>query len=329
MLPANMAASSYVEPHADWFRVFSSLAAPTFILASGMMVAFGAASKRHSWEHFVLRGGLLLLTAALVDALIWKLVPFRSFDVLYLLGLACPLTYFVCRIGRRWQLAAVMIAILAAPILQKVFGYADCPSDIYLWGTNKGELMAKAIHPTGVAHHLFVDGWFPLFPWLRVSFSGVLVAQYFFLSSPNRRYPQLIVASSVLLLLGIPLWLADPGPHYVRAGYSEMFYPPTVGFIITAIGFATSALWVARWQVKSPVCVPLRWLGEASLFMYVLHFAIIAFVIAPQLSPKPLKPFLILNFSTLAVLVLVAASLHRLKRFWPNRAFLFKFFFGG
>lgn len=329
MVPANMSASSYVEPHPDWFRVLSSLAAPTFVLLAGMMVAFGTCSKRSSWQHYVLRGALLLLTAALIDVLIWKLTPFRSFDVLYLVGVSCPLTYFACRLSRRMHLGAAILVILAAPLLQYLAGYADCPSDVFLWGSRQGEMLAKPVHPTGVVHHFFIDGWFPLFPWLGISLSGALIARCFLLPSTGERRSALAVTSCVLLLLGIPLWLACPGPRYVRAGYSEMFYPPTAGFILTSIGFAMAALWLVKWVERSPVGAPLRWLGEASLFMYILHCALINFVIEPRFVSKPLGPFLILNVITLAAMVLIGAGLHRVKKSWPNRPFLFKFYCGG
>jgi uncharacterized membrane protein len=329
MVPANLAATSYSEPHAGWFRVLSSLAAPTFILVAGMMVAFGAISKHHRWHYFALRGALLLLTGAVVDLLIWKLTPFRSFDVLYLIGFACPLTYLFCQLHRRWQWTGVLIMVLGAPALQLAFGYAECPSDIFLWGPHKGELMAKAAHPTGVAHHLFIDGWFPLFPWMGVSFVGALIVQYFYSASGNHRLGRQVISALVLVLLGVPLWLAAPGPHYVRAGYSELFYPPVVGLVMTALGFAISALWAARWNSGRPIVAPLRWLGEAALCMYVLHFAIIAYVIEPRFPAMELTPFLVLSFVTLTGLVLVAAGLHWLKRYWPKRPYLVKFFFGG
>jgi len=330
MLPANMAALIYAEPHALWFRIFSSFAAPTFVFVSGMMVAFGGTSGKHGLKSYLLRGGLLLIVAALVDVLIWKLIPFYSYDVLYLIGLSCPLAFLFTKLDRSWQLGLLGLILLATPLLQLFFGYTDYPSEIYLWGSDAGTWSVVAAKPTGVLQHLFIDGYFPIFPWLGISFSGVFIAQHFYgASQAGSSRVRVGVAALVLLAVGIAAWVSYPGLHYVRAGYSEMFYPPTVGFILTALGFVLAALWLAHWNPGARIYAPLRWLGEASLFMYVLHYSLIHFLLDPRFPGQPFPVFLLINFTTLLLLLALAGGLHRLKQVWSRRPFLVRFFFGG
>src|SRR4051812_49048639 len=92
MVPANMAASVYVEPHALWFRVASSFAAPTFVMVAGMMIVLAQNSRAKSWGYYLSRGILLVGMGAFIDVFVYKFFPFYSFDVLYLIGISCPLT---------------------------------------------------------------------------------------------------------------------------------------------------------------------------------------------------------------------------------------------
>jgi len=81
--------------HPMWFNILSSFAAPLFILLSGYMVAINSAKKHDSLSYYLLRGGMMILTAALVDVLIWHLIPFATFDVLYIIGLGMPVVYLL------------------------------------------------------------------------------------------------------------------------------------------------------------------------------------------------------------------------------------------
>lgn len=329
MLPSNMAASVYAEPHAGWFRIMSSLAAPTFVSLAGMMVGFGSITNKYDGKHFLLRGGLLLIIGALVDILIWRFIPFYSYDVLYLIGIACPLTYFFTKINIRRQVALLTLIFLATPVLQLIFGYTDYPSEIYMWGIDAGRFSTEASHPTSVLQHLLIDGWFPIFPWIGISFSGAFIAQHFFISDHSKTYSRIGMAALLLLMSGGPLWMLYPGVHYVRAGYSEMFYPPTLGFVLTAIGFMMAVLWLVHWHSEARIYAPLRWLGEASLFIYILHYSIIHFYLESHFPGRPLSEFMVINFITFAFLLVVAFGLHRLKQAWPTRPFFFRFLLGG
>jgi uncharacterized membrane protein len=325
MVGANMAASIYAEPHAFSFRVASSFAAPIFITLAGMMIVAGRNAANHDWPHYLARGTSLLAAGAGVDLLIWKIVPFRAFDVLYLIGLACPITYFVARLARGWQLGIIALIFLATPILQWRFGYTDLPGDIPLWGGDAGPRPVPK-HPTSVAQHLFIDGDFPLFPWLGMSLAGAVIAQEFFSDSGRRR---LVWIALALLLSGIPAWVLYPGQQYVRDGYSELFYPPTVGFILTALGALLALLLAVGATSEWRIYQPLRWLGEAALLMYILHLAIIAYVLEPSLEELAFGRFLMVDLMTVLFLTGLAGAVHHLKRVWNERPYVLRFLLGG
>ncbi len=327
MLPANMAATVYAEPHPMWFRVFSSMAAPLFVALAGLMIGLQYAQGRHGLGYFLRRGALLLAVAALSDILLWNIAPFQGFDVLYLIAIACPLTFLFARLGGRMQLAVIAAIVLVSPVLQEMLGYTEYPTEYYLFSAQAGAPTFTAAHPSGTLQHLLIDGWFPLFPWLAISFTGAHIATRYFPAAEGPAGP-MGAAALALLVLGGAIWMLFPGEHFVRAGYSEMFYPAVTGFLLSAAGFIMAVLLAAHRSAASVLWAPLRWLGEAALFFYLLHFALINFLIGPLFPGKELPAFLLVNFATLLLLIAVARLLHALKLRWPSRPFLLRFLLG-
>lgn len=329
MVPANMSALVYAEPHAWWFRVVTSLAAPMFIFLAGLMVGIGSQAKKYSWDYFALRGGLVIVVAALIDSLIWGLLPFHTFDVLYLIGLSLPLGYAFTKLGRTWQWLTIGGILLLTPVMQAVVGYQPQLPGISL-SNGVGHALAQiAKDPAVIGRHFFLDGWFPVLPWLAVPMAGAMAAQHW-------RYPEAAESQTkmgrwgaALSLLGLFAWWLYPGAQYVRGGYSELFYPPTPGFIVFGIGVAMVALWAATWRSEAWPLLPLRWLGKTSLFIYILHYAINHYWLNRAYRDSSLETFAAINLVVLAGLILVAWLLGQLARLWKSRPFLVRFLLGG
>jgi uncharacterized membrane protein len=280
MVAANLAASVLIEPHPFWLRLYGSFAAPLFVLFSGMMVAFTSRTKHFELEHFMARGVLLVAVGALVDVLIWGIYPFTSVDVLYLISVSLPLAYLSLRLKTPFRWAVVVAIFFAAPLLQNLFGYTDYPTEFYLgeWGVQA----VRVRNQTRILSHWVVDGWFPLFPWLGFSLLGVNLGETRWggeLPQPARRRLVFPLGVGVLALGGVT-WRLYPGSLLVRDGYSELFYPPTPGYVLTAIGVILLLLALVDWRPTLIAYGPLRALGEAALLMYVLHLALIEYVIA-------------------------------------------------
>jgi Predicted membrane protein len=327
MIPANMSAVSYADPHPLWFRIFSSLAAPLFIFIAGMMVASSSVRRHYGLSHFAIRAGLLLIVGTLIDLLIWGIVPFNSFDILYFIGIATPLTFLLTRLQPKVQLIAIALVIVASPAMQHLFGYAEKLSEPLLSGTT-GRALSSNSERTGPLHHLFIDGWFPLVPWLAIMWVGALVAQRFLASTADGGYRKVRNLGLVLVSIGIPVWIYSPGAHYLRDGYSELFYPPTPGFLLTALGFNCIVIWTVRFPHAAALSAPLRFLGESALFIYIIQCALIVFLINPYFVRCSLVLFTLINFVTLAFLVITAFGLRQLKQRWAQRPLIIRFFVG-
>lgn len=105
---------------------------------------------------------------------------------------------------------------------------------------------------------------------------------------------------------GILIWWLYPGDLTTRAGYSELFYPPTLGFIMTASGLAIVLLAMIDRNPGLIVYGPLRLLGESALLMYLLHIVLIKYVIAPEWEDESWESFFVL-YAAMLVGLLAAA----------------------
>ncbi|MGB8216691.1 MAG: heparan-alpha-glucosaminide N-acetyltransferase domain-containing protein [Candidatus Methanoperedens sp.] len=325
MVAANMAGPVLIEPHPFLFRFYGSFAAPLFILISGMMVALTAQTKGHNLKYYLVRGMLVIAVGALIDMFIWRIYPFTTVDVLYLIGISLPLAYLFMRLNTQSQCIIVISIFSLTPFLQNIFGYADYPTEFLF---PSGGLSIIIENQTNILNHWLVDGWFPVFPWLGFSLLGVILA--------NLRLKYKTFEGSVffltgifLLLFGSVIWHFFPGKLLTRAGYSEVFYPPTPGYIISAVGLIVLLFFIVDYKHSIIAYNPLQALGESALFMYILHLSLIEYVIVPIWSKEDFQIFLLLYIALSLLLILIAYGLRFFKVKWRDHPFIIRFLLGG
>jgi len=298
MVAANMAPYVLEEPHPMPFRIYGSFAAPTFVFLAGMMV--GGSTRPMAVTHVLKRSAGLLAIAAGIDIVCWGVAPFTTFDVLYLIALALPTAALCVALDLRIH-AALGLAILAAtPFVRERLGY--------------GPLLADP-EPWPVWRRLLVDGWFPLFPWLGVAVLGGAASRLRAMTAPRVQ----MLAGGALTVFGLLAYVIRPPELVTRAGYSELFYPPTLRYLCVAIGTLILLLAVMPRILRF---LPLAWLetyGRASLLLYVVHTLLIAFVFKALFGPQPFFRFLALYLCHVALLWGIArampalASLRRIE----------------
>jgi uncharacterized membrane protein len=298
MVAANMAAHSLRDPHPGAFRVYGSLAAPTFIFLSGMMAGERREAGRLGLARAVKRALLLLGWAVALDVVVWRVAPFETFDVLYVIGLALPAVWLCGALSpSRHALVAVSVLLLT-PWLQHRLGYRlsfadETPGQFFAW------------------RRLLVDGWFPAFPWLGVALTGALLGRLRRVGSPLAAPRARLVLSAVLGAGGVLLWLAAPLPFPTRSGYSELFYPPSLAVVSMALAVVLALL-----GTLPSLRLPLGWLallGRASLTLYVVHCVVVAFVTKKWFADRPLPEFTLLYFGHLLLLGALARVLTLLR----------------
>lgn len=290
-----------------YFRLYGSFAAPTFIFLSGMMVSFTITKKNHSSIYFVKRTVTLLITGAALDLLISGILPFMTFDVLYLIGLSILLTFFFKKLKRGMQYITTLIIFAFTPVLQNIFGYQRMPVEIPISMIGSG----ASIPITTVLRQLFIDGWFPLFPWLGFAFLGSIAADIRFKAKSFSNLAVLF-AGLITLIFGELIWTAHPGSLYIRKGYSELFYPPTTGFILTSIGVIIILFFIIDLKNSLAIFKPFSVLGRWSLQIYVLHLILI-FLLGKLTGPLDMNIFLLIYFAIVMIILGLSTLIDKFK----------------
>jgi len=220
-----------------WLRLYGSFAAPLFILIAGMMVSLTTQTRRHGLSYFLKRGMMILAVGALIDMFIWGIIPFTTVDVLYLIGLSIPIVYLSQRLGTKPRWIIIVLIFVSTPFLQHVLGYTEYPTEFSLLG--QPTIIPK--NPTGILNHWVIDGWFPIFPWLGFSLLGASIADQR-LRLKSFRDRRFLLLGMALMACGAVAWWLHTGELMTRAGYFNLYYPPTVGYVIVSIGLIVTVI---------------------------------------------------------------------------------------
>ncbi len=327
MVQGNLAGAVFPPPYPIWGKAYvaiGSFVPALFMLVAGMMVAYTAEQKGYTLKHFLLRAlGLFVTGAVILEMFIWGIVPLLAADILYTIAIALPLTYLFLQLGGGWRWVLVVSVFLAGPILQQTVGYTPYPTEYSLTGT----LSANAVYnETNVLQHWFVDGWFPLFPWVGFALLGANLAVGRWRGKVRRTFARgpVIAAGAGLLLFGVSLWSVYGGPLYIRGGFTELIYPPTLAYIATALGEIILLFALVDATAQSKLYQPLKVFGGSALFLYWFHYGLIELV-----PPHPPLPILLGMLAAMVIITLSAAYLMRYVRMrWKDRPAVVRYVLG-
>jgi len=258
MLFANLAPYLAPAPPPFWYRALATSCAPGFVLLAGLMVGL----HRPTLAAAIRRGIALVAVGALLDVTAWGIAPFRSFDVLYLIGVSMPVLALAGRVAPWLTLALASIVFLVTPLAQEAWGHAADLRGLEL-----------------VLHSAMLGGWFPLLPWLAVGAIGTALGAADVVDE-RHAVTRLAGWGTLLLLAGAAVWHVTDPALSTRGGYAELFYPPTFAVLGTFTGLVLLALAALKSWPTLPMTLLERF-GRHSLLVYALHVLLIAHVIAP------------------------------------------------
>jgi uncharacterized membrane protein len=322
MLAANAAAESLAPPHHFAFRIYGSFAAPIFVFLAGFMIAAGYG--KHSPAYFLRRGLEIILVGALIDVLIWRIVPLTTFDVLYLIGFGICLAGTFMKLNTPVRVTLTLLCLGAGPLLQQFVAYDERVHEFELAGFSFSEL------PQGFSWWIkswLTDGWFPVFPWLGILFAGTLAVTHG--AQVAKRTAVFLPFGIVLFLSGLS-WLFFHRPIESREGYSELFYPPGIPYLFAASGAIITGLSLMRFFKQANGLQLLRYLGSCSLFIYILHSAVIDFVLDAYFTNLSLEKFTLMYVLFAAAMIACARVLLEMKKksSWKKVPKPLRFIFG-
>lgn len=333
MIPANLS-PYFSEPHPMWYRVLGSYAAPVFIALSAGLVRMR--SERHDARYYLERGALVVLTGMLLDLLLWEILPWTSYDVLYLIGIAMPVIYATRRYPPSEMFLIAVIIVVAAYVLQHLVGYNAEVYEVYL---NELEIPALG----RVLQSALVDGWFPLLPWMAFAFTGAGVFAATVVNGNEIGGVRIGAAGAAFIVVGVVLLVvpvggiesfADGTILEFRAGYSEIFYPPTVGYVLTAVGAFLLFAFAARRNEGTRALALFSFFGRHSMMVYILHQVLGAKVLAPIIAASGAEMieggmvFTLANLGVIGVIALVCLGLDRIPESRVTRVLFVRLLLG-
>lgn len=295
------------------FRLFCSLAAPVFIFLSGFVLSISIKPGEKNWAKWR-NAGYLIATGTFIDSVIWGIKPFNTFDILYLIGFSLLINLAI----RNSSLALKGIIWLAI-----IFIHFGLNNDSNYRFANNDILLANSLQAEHLFEfkRLFLDGWFPLFPWLSFSVLGSIIGDIY----KKKWLKNYIIFFCLFACVLSAIYLVNnPIAQGIRNGYVELFYPVELPYLL----FTTTLTLVVSMVAIQILYLPsffshIAKLGEQSLFVYVLHTVLISFVLQPlakaEISVNPIYSY---SIFILVIYVLVKGLQFLLKKnyleFIPN-----------
>lgn len=271
MVASNMTPYVLIDDSPGWLRFYGTFAAPLFIFLAGMMIKVAGNNRQHSLGYYLTRGMALIGVGAVMDVYIWGLVPFLTMDVLYLIGLSMPLCYLLGKCPSVLRYIAALAVFAATPFFQELFPYRHSPDSFML---ASGITFAEVVDQTQFVRGWLIDGWFPVFPWFGVAFAGYLAGEVRIYCSSFAN-AKVMLTGLISLLIGALWWLVQPVERFMRGGYPDLFYPPTLAFFLVAAGVTLLLFYLVDRTKASLAYAPFKLYGKCSLLMYILHTIVI------------------------------------------------------
>lgn len=253
-----------------WLRFTFSFAAPIFVFLSGYSLNLAFKSNK-SIRKIIIRPIQILLIAVVIDCLVWKIIPFQTFDVLYTIGISQLLLITIHKTKPKIKLLLLILTLFVYILLTFQYDYRFFLFENELCFDN-----IKAFSLNSSIRRMLFDGWFPLFPWFSIGLIGYLAKDYNSYVAKNKYFFILgiiLIIISYFLFLLFPNWINPP-----REKYLELFYPITLPYSCLLLGILT--LVISFINSKIQLNSRLTNTGKLSLFVYLIHALIINYILS-------------------------------------------------
>jgi uncharacterized membrane protein len=283
MVAANASPYAWQPPYPVILRFIFSMAAPLFIFLSGYAVKFSLTdiALKNTKKRLFIRAIYLLVTAILIDMLIWGLTPFRNFDVLYVIAAGIALNALLMGIHIAFRILITLLVICGTYFIHTSLGYR--------FDMDEPQLATLLSDGTPDFIRFLSDGWFPLFPWVAFAISGLIYAD---LENDLKKHSHYlsVIFLSFFLIAGYKMnTLSNNLP--LRDGYTELFYPQTGWIEIAGMSFTLFIINLpTSWFSFKNNLITLP--GRFSLTAYIFHCLILSFGQGVFLYPSPTNQFI-------------------------------------
>ena len=310
MIFANSSAYALSQPHFILIRLFFSLAAPLFIFMSGF--SYTISKKNSSNKIKYLSGLYVIITATLVDLFIWRIIPFSTFDVLYILGIGIIINTIIKNLNWKFKIFFLITIFCFYLYIIHKLNYRFEVFEIDILNLNNNFI--SLIQQSNPFKRFIIDGWFPVFPWLGLIVLGTVFAEK--RTVIIKHYKIGIVIGVLMTFIGVIFIISNPIIQSERNNYLELFYPPSIYFILLSIGMSILVgINISLNKLGDNfICRLLSKFGRKSLFIYILHCFIIQYLIKDNFSDLNLFKFLLLDIIFISVCYYVLKIIDKMSK---------------
>jgi uncharacterized membrane protein len=309
------------ETYADYsllvgFNAFGGFGGPLFFLLAGagsaLLAARGAAGTD---MRLFKRGMLVLLLGYAMNFASPSWFSWGSWFALHLMGFGIATSFLWRRLSDAELLLVVVVLMLGAPLMQ---GFLQTPDDLFL------DDLRDTSKPGGVLRLAFVEGQYPLLPWLSIIVLGFLCGRWIAAGRARRILPLGIAltlagaASYASFLIAEP---ERPEVHYFASRLKLGIFPPSLSLVCLMSGPAFVLAWAAvavspRFSLGN--ANPIVTVGRASLTVFFVHVPLFR-----ELS-RPLGLWSSLGtVPALAIVFAFMAACLWLSRVWQRHGYRF------
>jgi uncharacterized membrane protein len=274
-------------------RLICSVAAPLFLFLFGYNFSVSLKNQR----RLIFRGLIIVLFAIVIDFYIYAIVPFVSFDILYMIGFSVFIMIIINRFSFRNKLLLSLVLIVISLSCQTL-GY-------YQFDINEPSLFDEFDLNQSI-RNLFISGWFPILPW----FVFVILGNIFRTNDFSNRVGLKTILGLAIFTGALIFFYSPP----IRSFSIEVFYPPNLTFISFAILIVLTA-WKMRFILASSFLKIFSEFGRVSLFMYILHLFL--FKTLDSIIPLNTHNRLIVLLVFLVFFWVFSVGINRLKNRFP------------
>lgn len=248
-------------------RLLFSSAAPVFIFLSGVSLRLAQENGKEI-KSLILRAIQILFFAIIIDIFIWSISPFITMDVLYLISFSLLFTIFLISFSDKIKLIIAIGIVLFMAVTNNYYNFELNEISLDRFFSENSLFLSL--------HHVFIDGWFPVFPWTGFTILGYLICKNRLALSKFSNY-MLLSGSTFIIGFSLLYSFALVNSNPIRDGYTEIFYPVTIPFLFYVIGlfFVITSLFNFNLRAFSLFSL----LGKLSLPIYFIHIFLIKFYI--------------------------------------------------
>ena len=297
----------------DFFsiRFLFSAPAPIFIFLAGFTSQMNFEKGKQISFYRIFQ---CLLMAILIDIVIWRSVPFYTFDVLYLIVSSKLLLLFIQKINKPKSIFLILILFISIYLflIDKFLFRFDIP-DILLSDLIRNQSLYLNLKPLT---RFFFDGWFPIFPWILIALIGSLC--YNLLNLMKLKHSIFFIVTGLVILIIVYFTLLNS--HFpVREKYLEIFYPLNKGLLLIPTSISLIMLGLIKWKPNINVSY-INLVGKYSLFSYLINALIDVFLELYDFenSSFMLKILILLSSIVLLIILLVIINKLKLRPIWSS-----------